>query len=80
MNVPTNSAAKACPAPTGSVYVAIPKPTSLARWPSTPRIAAAPIPAPTSWAATYAGTRDQGNLPVTARPNVTAGLMWLPEM
>src|SRR3954447_528478 len=28
----------------------------------------------------YAGTCDQGNLPVTASPSVTAGLMWLPEM
>src|SRR3954468_18637697 len=43
-------------------------------------MAAAPMVAPTSCAPRYDGTRDQGNLPVTASPRVTAGLMWLPEM
>src|SRR5271169_3888347 len=41
---------------------------------------AAPTIAPTSWAATYPGTSRQANLPDTASDNVTAGLMWPPEM
>ena len=51
MNVPTNSAVKAWPAPTGAEYDATPSPTSLAFCPSTPMIAAAPTAAPTTWAA-----------------------------
>ena len=78
MKVPTNSAAKAWPTPTVSAYDATPRPTSLAVCPRTAMIAAAPMIAPTHCAAMYAGTSRHGNLPVTARPSVTAGLMWLP--
>ena len=53
---------------------------SLAAVPSTPTIVKAPAMAPATWAATYDGTSDHGNLPVAANPNVTAGLMWLPLM
>ena len=81
MNVPTNSAVNACATLTVSaLYAATPRPTSLACWPSTPMMAAAPTIAPTTWAPMYAGTWLQGNLPVTASPSVTAGLMWLPPM
>jgi hypothetical protein len=51
MNVPTNSATNAWPAPTPVPYAATPRPTSLACWPRTPRIATLPITAPTTWAA-----------------------------
>src|SRR6478735_1865678 len=63
---------------TGMMAAKTPKPTSLAFRPRTPMIAAAPMIAPTTCAPMYAGTCDQGNLPDTARPSVTAGLMWLP--
>ena len=62
------------------VYDATPRPTSLAFIPRTPMIAVAPTMAPTTWAPMYAGTWDHGNLPDTASPRVTAGLMWLPPM
>jgi hypothetical protein len=42
-------------------------------------IANEPMIAPTSCAAMYDGTCCHGNLPVAARPRVTAGLMWLPD-
>ncbi len=51
MKVPTNSAVNACADPTSGPYAATPRPTSLAAGPSTPRMAAAPMIAPTSWAA-----------------------------
>ena len=51
-----------------ALYAATPRPTSLAFWPRTPMIAAAPTMAPTTWAPMYAGTWLHGNLPVTARP------------
>src|SRR4029453_13468639 len=41
--------------------------------------ASAPVIAPATCAVMYAGTCRHGNLPVVARPSVTAGLMWLPE-
>ena len=63
-----------------SPYDATPSPMSLAAVPSTPTMVKAPATAPATCAATYDGTSDHGNLPVAARPNVTAGLMWLPLM
>ena len=78
--VPTNSAKNAWYHGIASPYAATPSPRSLALLPSTPTIAKAPATAPATCAATYDGTSDHGNLPVAARPKVTAGLMWLPLM
>ena len=61
---------------------AIPKPLPrlVPREPSTPHMRSAPTVAPTSCAATYAGTSRHGKRRVAASATVTAGLMWEPEI